>query len=196
MPVSFNSIPSNWRPPLYWVEVDGSMAGFPVSHMRSLLVGIMSTSNPPAGTPVPGADPIVNGVGTPNVPIPVGRQMDVDHLFGQGSEIACMFRAYFANNFANEIWALPVAEPLTGSAAQGTITVTNPPLEAGTISLYIAGYNVNVNIPATATVNDVANSITSAVNDPLYQNKGLPVTATVSAAVVTLKCKWKGKNGN
>jgi len=187
MPVSFNTIPSNWRQPLYWVEVDGSMAGFPVSHMRSLLVGIMRTQ---------ATDPADNGVGVPNVPIPIGRQMDVDHLFGQGSEIACMFRAYFANNFANEIWALPVAEPPSGTAATGTITVVDPPLEAGTISLYIAGYAIRVNLPATATINDVATAIADAVNDPLYQNKGVPVDAVAATNVVTLTCKWKGKNGN
>ena len=42
MPISFNQIPSNWRMPLYWVELDPSMAGLPATLGRSLLVGIMS----------------------------------------------------------------------------------------------------------------------------------------------------------
>ena len=44
MPISFNNIPANWKQPLYWVEIDGSMAGYPQSHMRSLLVGSMIAS--------------------------------------------------------------------------------------------------------------------------------------------------------
>jgi phage tail sheath gpL-like len=39
MPVSFNSIPQNWKMPLYWVEVDPSMAGYPRSRLTSLIIG-------------------------------------------------------------------------------------------------------------------------------------------------------------
>jgi phage tail sheath gpL-like len=265
MPISFNDIPANWKQPLYWVEVDGSMAGLPVSHMRSLLVGVMLTAGVApnivsaavvaaggsgyavndtitltdgviltvatvtagavatvaianhgsvAGTPP--ANPVAqvsssgagfgatftltwvagtvstNGVGIPNVPIAVGRQMDADHLFGQGSELACMFRAFFANNFANELWALPVPESTGGARATGTITVTSPPTEAGTIALYIAGYNVEVNVGATDTVNTIAQNI----NDAINSLPSLPVSATVSAAIVTLTCKWMSVTGN
>ena len=42
MPVSFNQIPANWRMPLYWVELDPSMAGLGTTPGRSLLVGIMT----------------------------------------------------------------------------------------------------------------------------------------------------------
>jgi phage tail sheath gpL-like len=189
MPISFNNIPANWRQPLYWVEVDGSMAGFPISHMRSLLVGIMMTS----GT---GAAAGNNGTAVVDVPIPIGRQMDADKFFGQGSELALMFHSFYANNWGNEVWAVPVAEPPAAVKAHGTITVTSPPTEAGTIDLFIAGIHVPVNIPATALANDVATSIMDMINDPLYQDKGMPVVATAAAAVVTLTCKWGGKNGN
>lgn len=183
MPISFNQIPTGWKVPLYWVEVDGSMAGFPVSHMRSLLVGVMRTA---------ATDPLDNGVGVPDIPILIGRQMDADHLFGQGSELAAAFRAYFANNFANELWALPVAEPVAGVAATGTVTVTDPPTEAGTINLYIAGYSVRTNIGATSTVNAIATALAAAIN----AHPTLPVTATATAAIVTLTCKWGSVTGN
>jgi phage tail sheath gpL-like len=264
MPVEFNQIPTGWKVPLYWVEVDGSMAGFPVSHMRSLLVGVMiaageqisaaavaaggtgyavgntinlsngvvltvatiatgavasvSITNhgsvpkgqtPPAN-PVPQSS--TNGTGTgatfnltwvpnpsagqgagiPDVPLLIGRQMDADHLFGQGSELACAFRAYFANNFANELWALPVAEPPNATKAMGTITVVGAPTEAGTIALYIAGYNIRINIGATNTINEIAQAMSDAIN----ARPTLPVTATASAAVVTITCKWGSISGN
>src|SRR5215471_547071 len=187
MPISFDNIPSNWKQPLYWVEIDGSMAGFPVSHMRTLLVGVMTTAN---------TDVTLNGTGVPDVPIAVGRQMDADHLFGQGSHLACMFRAYFANNFANETWALPVKESVGSVAATGTITVTTPPTDAGTIDLFIAGYHVPVNVGATFRINQVATAIHDAIMDPSMKNV-LPVTATTPvAAGVTLNAKGGGLSGN
>src|SRR5215831_12280353 len=41
MPISFNNIPQNIKVPLYWVEVDPSMAGIPTINLRALLVGTM-----------------------------------------------------------------------------------------------------------------------------------------------------------
>src|SRR5262252_1879288 len=187
MPISFDNIPANWKQPLYWVEIDGSMAGFPISHMRSLLVGVMTSAN---------TDTTLNGTGTADIPIAVSRQMDADHLFGKGSMLACMFRAFFANNWANEAWALPVKESAGSTPATGTITVATPPTEAGTINLYIAGYPVPVNVGATFTVNQVATAIHDAIMDPNMQNH-LPVTcAAPVAAAVTLSSKWGGVSAN
>src|SRR6516225_4080862 len=41
MPISFNHIPSDIKIPLYYVEVDPSMAGLPVLGLPALLVGTM-----------------------------------------------------------------------------------------------------------------------------------------------------------
>jgi phage tail sheath gpL-like len=263
MPISFQDIPANWKQPLYWVEIDGSKAGYPRSHMRSLVVGTMSVkakrvqnavvaaggsgyaaadtidlgngvvltvdtvttgavatvtvTNP--GSVSVGAVPVnpvqqvstsgtgtnasftvtwedIPGTGTgvaiPDVPVIVNRQMDADHYFGRGSELANSLKAYYRNNFANEVWAVGVAEPEGGTAANGTITIATPPSEAGTIHLYIAGVNVRTNIYATATVNEVA----SMVADEINEDEDLPVTAVANAAIITLTCKWLGTSGN
>jgi phage tail sheath gpL-like len=265
MPISFETIPQNWKQPLYWVEVDGSKAGYPRTHLRSLLVGTMITSTKKvsdaavvvggtgyvvgntinlgfgvvvtvatvttgavttvtvtdAGSAAIGAvpdnpvlqvssngpgtgaafdltwiDDVVSpnsGVAVPDVPVICGRQMDADYYFGRGSELANAFKAYFRNNFANEVWGVGVAEPLDGGAqASGTITISNPPNEAGTIHLYVAGTNVRVNIGATNTPTEIAAAIADKINDL----PDLPVTATASVAVVTLTCKWRGTSGN
>jgi phage tail sheath gpL-like len=261
MPISFSNIPSNIKIPLYWVEVDPSMAGLPTINLRALLVGTMSgpqqmvgtavvaaggtgyvvgntitlangvvltvltvttgavatvaITNPgnyPAGTPPtnPQAQVATSGSGTgatftltwvtstfnpsgtADVPIAIGTQAQADDKFGVGSELARMFKSYFANNFANEVWAGPVAEPVGGTAATGTITVTTAPVEAGTIHLYIGGEAVPVNVGGTDTTAIVANAIAAAINS----NVNLPVTATVATNVVTLKATWKGVNGN
>jgi len=254
------------------------MAGFPVTHLRSLLVGTMVTSTKKVGSATiaaggtgyvandtiqlgngvvvtaatvtagavatvtvtnPGSvpdgavpqNPVVQvstsgtginasfnltwidnvvaafpGVGIPDVPIIIGRQMDADNLFGRGSELASMFRAYFANNWANEVWALPVVASPASIAATGTITVATPPTDAGTISLYIGGYNVQVNVAATDTVNSIATAIADAINDddiwfPGFlggESPSLPVSVPTmpTGAMITLVAKWQGIGGN
>src|SRR5690242_19939569 len=103
MPISFSDIPSNWRMPLYWVEVDPSKAGLPINNLPAMLVGIKLAA---------GSAPV-------NVPIPVASQAQADAFFGRGSHLSNMFKAYFKNNFAGQVYGLPVAEGTT--AATGTI---------------------------------------------------------------------------
>jgi phage tail sheath gpL-like len=177
MPISFANIPANWRMPLYWVEIDPSKAGLPVIRQPCLLVGIKTAA----------------GVGAADVAIPIGTQAQADQNFGQGSHLANMFKTFFKNNFSQEVWGLPVAEPTGGTAATGTITPTvTQPVEAGTIHLYIAGEHIGVNISAGATVNDVADAIAQEITD----NDDLPVTAVAATGVVTLTAKFKGTQGN
>ena len=178
MPISFANIPADWRLPLYWVEVDPSKAGIWTINQPALLVGIMTA----------------DGVATPDVAIPVGTQAQADKQFGQGSHLANMFAAFFQNNFANEVWGLPVAEPTAGTAATGTITVTLDAggHEAGTIHLYIGGHHVPVNISAFDTVNDINVALSAAINE----NFDLPVSSVGGPADVTLTCNWLGTSGN
>jgi phage tail sheath gpL-like len=182
MPISFANIPANIKVPLYWVEVDPSMAGLTTINLKSLLTGVMTA----------------DGDATPDVPIPIGSQAQADAHFGPGSELSRMFQAFYANNFANEVWGLPVAEPVGASAATGDITITTPPTEAGTISLYIAGTYVPINIMSTDTIADIGNAIASAINTytDTIGNVALPVTAVAASGVVTLTSLFKSVNGN
>jgi len=161
--------------PLYWVELDPSKAGLGMFPGRSLLVGIMNDT----------------GTAEPDVPIAVASQAQADALFGQGSMLAGMFKAFYANNWANEVWGLPVAEP-TGAAAAGSIVVATPPTAAGTIDLYIAGRNVPVYVAASDTADIVATSIAAEINN----NMDLPVTAVATAGSVAVTAKFKGIVGN
>jgi len=176
MPISFAQIPANIKVPLYWVEVDPSKAGLPTLNLRALLVGTM--------TP--------DGTATPNVPVAIGTQAQADEKFGPGSELARMFKAYYANNFANEVWGGPVPESTNAAAATGTITVTTPPSEAGTINLYIGGQHVACNVGSSDTADEVATALAAAIN----AEYDLPVTAAAAAAVVTLTSTFKSINAN
>jgi phage tail sheath gpL-like len=181
MPVSFANIPSNWRMPLYWVEVDPSKAGLPVARQPALLVGQKLTA---------GTAPV-------NVAVPIGTQAQADQKFGQGSHLANMFKAFFRNNFAHEVWGLPLADPAgTAPAVQpatGTITVTTtPPIEGGTIHLYIAGEHIGITVGATDTAATIATAIAAEIND----EEDLPVIAAAATGVVTVTARHKGVIGN
>ena len=182
MPISFAAIPANIKVPLYWVEVDPSMAGLSSVNLIALMVGVM----------------ISEGSATHDVPIPIGSQAQADQAFGVGSELSRMFQAYYANNFANTVWGLPVAEPTGGVAATGEITITAAPTSPGTLWLYIAGSLVNeINIMTTDSVSDIATAIADQINNAYADgDPALPVHAVAAAGVVTLTSLFKGVNGN
>ncbi len=177
MPVSFNSIPAGWKMPLYWVEVDPSMAGYPRSRLTSLLIGLMGD----------------DGTAVENVPIPVPSQADARQLFGYGSMLDGMVEFFTKNNFAQELWVVPIKEAVAGVPAMGPITVTTPATSAGTLPLYIAGRRVQIGVAAGEDVADTAKKIEDAINaDP-----SMPVTALVGVAgAVDLTSKFKGVEGN
>ncbi len=177
MPISFSDIPSNLKVPLYWVEIDPSMAGLPLIIQPSLMVGIMNSE----------------GTAQPNVPIAIGTQAQADIAYGQGSELSRMFVSFFKNNFANEVWGLGVPEPTAGVAATADIVVTTPTTQAGTISLYIGGELVQgINIAASDTADDIASAIADAINAQM----DLPVEAEATTGTVTVTAKWMGISGN
>jgi phage tail sheath gpL-like len=176
MPISFNDFPANWRLPLFWLEVDPSKAGFPTLKQPALIVG----------------QKLAAGTAPVDVPFPVSSEAQIIAAAGRGSMLHREVVAFLANNRAHELYCLPVAEPPAGVVASGTIVVTAPPTQAGTLYLYIAGQRLQVPIAATDTVDIVAGMI----EDVITATPDLPVTATVATATVTVTCKWKGLTGN
>ena len=152
------------------------MAGLPTINLRALLVGVMTA----------------DGEAPPDIAVPIGSQAQADAAFGEGSELSRMFKAFFANNFANEVWGLPLAEPVGAVTATGMVTVTTVPTAAGTIHLYIAGEHVPVNIATTDTIANIADAIAAAINADVT----LPVTANAITGAVTLTSTFKSVNAN
>lgn len=177
MSVSFDNIPSDWKVPLYWIEVDPSQAGLGRSRKPVLLVGHKNNA----------------GSGVVNVPVPVGSLDQIRKLGGEGSMLDGMARAFFRNNFSQELWILPIAEVSAGVAATGTIVVASAPTAAGTVYFYIGGRKIPLGIAADDTVDEVGNALAAAINgDPLCY-----VTASFNSGsdTVTLTAKWKGATG-
>lgn len=175
MSVSFNTIPSGIRVPLFYAEMDNSAAATPTTQTASLLIGqMLEGGKAVAGTPV--------YVSTPAM---------AKELFGRGSMIARMVEAYRNVDSFGQLVVIPVADG-SGTAATGKVTCTGTAAEAGTISLYIGSDRVQVAVTEKMTAENAA----KAIADAIALNKDLPVTAQASTGAVTLTAKNKGTLGN
>lgn len=176
MPVS-TQIAANWNIPLFWANVDGSMAGVLNSLQPALLIGQRNT------TP---------GTAVDNTPIPIASYAVAQNLFGNGSMLARMVKAFLACNTTQLLYAIAIPDPGAGVVAVGTILVASAPTQAGILTVYIAGQKVQVVVNSTDTVGNVATNLNAAIN----AIPDLPVTSTVTTATCTLTAKWKGATGN
>ncbi|HBH47491.1 MAG TPA: hypothetical protein DDX98_02575, partial [Bacteroidales bacterium] len=77
-------------------------------------------------------------------------------------------------------------------AAAGSIVVTGPATEAGTLYIYISGELVTVPVASADSATVIGDAIESAINSDI----NLAVTASNAAGTVTVTCKAKGTYGN
>lgn len=178
MTISFNSVPTNLRIPFVAAEFDSSQAsqGPALLNYRALLIG-QKTSG---------------GSATANTISKVTSVEDVIALAGRGSLLHRMAVAWFASNRQTEVWIGVLADDGAGVQAAGTITVTGPATESGTIALYVGGERVTVGV----TSGDAQNTIAAAIEAALDANTDLPITSAVTTNVVTSTFRHKGLSGN
>jgi phage tail sheath gpL-like len=175
MPISMD-IPTSWRMPLFWLQVDPSMAGLGVAQLDGLMVGQML---PEGDAPL-------------NVPVPIGSKAQATAAFGAGSMLEAMFNRFFDNNFSTLVWGLPIDDPAAGTAAHGTITIETPATDAGSLYVYIAGQRIGIRVHQDDTAAIIATNLAAEIN----ATTSLPVTAAAATGVITLTCKWVGITGN
>lgn len=173
-------LPANWNVPLFWASVDGSLAGSLTQPQPALLVGQYNATGAQAGT------------AAANSLVPVGSPQLGQLLFGRGSMLDRMVKAFFKVNVNQLLYCIPIPDPGAGAAATGTITIATAPTASGTLSIYIAGQLVQTAVAATDTVALVATNLAAAINAAV----DLPITATPSTGIVTCTCNWKGLTGN
>lgn len=176
MTVSFNNIPADLRVPLFYAEMDNSAANSASETLRALVLGH-------------GLASVTTGK---NQLQQITNPAMAAGLVGAGSQLAAMVAAYRNVDSFGELWLIDVPEPSAGAAATATITVTGTAISAGVVSLYISGKRVQAGVSPSATATAVASSIKAAID----ADTSLPVTAAVSAGVVTVTAKWKGLTGN
>ncbi len=177
MTIAFQNIPSNLRTPLFYAEFNNSQANTATATQRTLIIGQKLNASTAAV----------------NVPVLYSSEQTVAGVFGDGSVLHLMMKAYLANDTAAEIYLLPLADA-SGSmtAATGTITFTAPPSATGVISIYIGGVRVQLTVTSSGTVTTIAAALAAAIN----AKSGMPVTAAAVAGAVTLTGKNLGAAGN
>ena len=180
MSISFNDVPNDRLVPLVYAEFDNTRAvqGAGVQSYKALLVGNMLS----AGS----ADPLV--------PTRVSNKDKVAELFGEGSLLADMARAYFENNKSTEVWAVGVDDESGSAAASGSFAFSGTATESGTAYAYIGGYRVKVPVTAGDTAATVATAFQTALAEA--ENSHLPVNNSKSGGTVTVWMKNKGAFSN
>jgi phage tail sheath gpL-like len=136
-------------------------------------------------------DPAKTGV-TAEVAEFINSAADAADKYGFGSMIHRLALSAYAGSQGLQTWVVPQAEAGGAVAASGTLTVTGPSTEAGTVYLYIGGDLVKVAVASGDTDATIAASIETAVN----ADTSLPVTASAALGVVTITAKTKGTWGN
>lgn len=175
MSVSFPTIPSDLRVPLFWAEMDNSEANTTQDSGPSLLIGLTSADSS-----------IVKNKLTimPSAAL-AGK------VAGRGSQLARMVARYRAVDPFGELWVIAVPEP-DGETAKGTVTLTGNAQASGSLNLYIGAVRVQAAVVTGDAPSAVAATLATAVN----ANADLPVTAAAAAGVVTLTARHKGLTGN
>ncbi|QGY57425.1 phage tail protein [Pantoea agglomerans] len=175
MSVSFPTIPSDLRVPLFWAEMDNSEANTTQDSSPSLLIGLASADSS-----------IVKNKLTimPSAAL-AGK------VAGRGSQLARMVARYRAVDPFGELWVIAVPEP-DGETAKGTVTLTGNAQASGSLNLYIGAVRVQAAVVTGDAPSAVAATLATAVN----ANADLPVTAAAAAGVVTLTARHKGLTGN
>jgi phage tail sheath gpL-like len=173
--INFTYYPSSNRVPGVFVEMDPSQANTGTAIQNSLVIGQI----------------LASGTATPNQPILVQSQAQILELCGNGSMLAAMAQRYLLADPFGPLYLLPLADVTAGVAATGSVSVTGPATQAGTLNLYIGGQLCRVGVASGDTAIAVAASIVAAIT----ADASLPVIAApngTDAFVVDLTAKHKG----
>ncbi|RJX32336.1 MAG: phage tail protein [Oxalobacter sp.] len=176
--ITFFTIPTDWRVPGAFIEVDHTKAvqGLPTMPQKILLIGQR------LATGAVGAEVLTR----------VTREGQGGAYFGRGAMLAQMCDASLRANKYTETWALALDDLAAGVKATGTVTFTGEAGESATLNFYIGGVKVPVGIGVSDTAATVAAAFVAAVN----ANTDLAVTAAAVAGVVTLTANHNGLEGN
>jgi len=185
MSISFNEIPKSLKVPGFYTEFDNSAAaGSAVMPWNVLVIGQQTGS---AKSEI----------------VLITDDSQADKLFGCGSQLARMLRAYRKANKMIPLYAYPVADANSSTAATKTVTVSGSATDGGTVALYIGGQLVQVAVTAGESAATIADNIADAIGYASPASGKLagsatqyPVVASVQGAVVTLTAKNKGTCGN
>jgi len=179
--ISFDTIPSDVRVPLAYVEFNNSraQAGLASDGYTILVLGQrLATGTVQAGVPteILGAD-------------------QAEQCFGRGSMLASMLAAMKKANSYTRMVAIALDDDGAGAAATGKVVFAGAATQNGTLNLYVAGTKVAVGVAA----GDDPAAVAAATVAAIQANTALPVTAAVNgvtAGQVDLTARHKGLVAN
>ena len=176
MSISYNQIPAGLRVPFFYAEMDNTQANLPSVNNRSIIFGqALASAVIPAG-----------GIGVvPNI-------AQVDQMFGAGSQLAEMLKAYRAGDPFTELWYGCLADAQSAQAAAAKLTVTGTAQESGALSLYVSGKRYQIGVAK----GDLAATVAANAAAQINADSTALVSAAVATNVVTLTAKNKGTLGN
>lgn len=113
-------------------------------------------------------------------------------LYGAGSQLARMFKAFFDNNKISDVYGVGLDDAGAGVDATGSIVLGGTVSATGSLVAYIGGVRIAVAATNAMTANELGEALENAVN----ADTGLPVTANNVAGTVTFTAKNAGEAGN
>jgi len=178
MAVSFNEMPSAYRVPGTYVEVDGSNAlGAQVPEpQRILIIGYRSTT----------------GTATQGVIFPVVGPSGGDGPAGADSQLAEMLRKFKRLNNSARVYGMGLDEAGGSAAASGSFTFTGTVTRETSLTVRIA----DVRVSTLVAVNTAAAAVAAQLQTAIAGASRLPMTSSVTTNVVTLTARHKGTAGN
>lgn len=180
--IAFDTIPGSTRKPGVYMEFNTRLAvnTLPGNPQRVLVIGPMLSS----------------GLATPLTPVSVFSDKEADVYFGAGSLAAAMAKAAIdANSYLQlDVIGIAEAEGDAGVAAGGSLAITGPATKAGTLSVWIAGEQVAVNV----AVGDTPETLIPALVSAMGKKTGLLVHGAYDPEkkVLTFAALSKGEWGN
>lgn len=182
MTISFNQVPSAIRVPFLYAEFDNTKA-------------IQGPTNQPYRVLMIGPKTAAGSAADESVTLISSGAAEADALFGQGSLLAHMAKAYREVNTFQELHCLAVDDDGSSVAATGSLEITAVPTKSGTLAFYIAGKRVSIGVTASQTTDSVAAAIIAAVT----ADADLLVSAAVdggNSSLVNFTANNKGITGN
>lgn len=118
-----------------------------------------------------------------------------DTLYGLNSQLAGMIRDFRKINGVTEVDAISLDDNGSGVASTGTITVTGPATEDGSLSVII-GSERNFKFEVAISDTDSATVIGDAIEAAINANTQVPITAANVTGTVTMTADNDGTLGN
>lgn len=178
MAITFSEVSSSAAASQVFVEQEAvnRVSGSPVIPHKILVLGQYNSGKSP----------------TDNEPQLILNKEDAWDRYGRGSLLAAQIEKVFDAGGISPVYALPLADDGSATAATGTIAFTGTATEAGTVYCYINGKKVTAAVSDEDAAADVATALSTAINADL----DLPVTASADTGTVTLTARWSGESGN